>query len=107
MNDKEMSIFDRLTDPNEITKYGRKFPLQSGEAASIAIAVSRQLTLATDDNDAIVVLGKVASNHPTERIRAILIRAVEWKLITVQDANSIHENMRAAGFWDKGTPFPD
>jgi hypothetical protein len=42
-----------------------------------------------------------------ERIRKLLIRAGQERLVTNKRANDIHEEMRGLGFWDKGTPFPE
>lgn len=51
------------------------------------------------------VYGKDAFEY--ERIRKLLMRAGQERLITKRRANDIHAEMRGMGFWDKGTPFPE
>ncbi len=93
---------------SEIAEYDLRVPLGAGEAACIAISYHRGWTIATDDNDALKVLGRIhhSQNFSYERIRKLLIRAAREGHITPRDANRIHADMRNHGFWDTGRPFP-
>ena len=106
MSDEELVLVGRLTSPSECKKFGLRFPLGAGEAACLAIAVSRGLVLATDDADALRALERHAPAHPYERIRKLLVRAGDSGLRTPEEANEIHRQMRRAGFWDHVEPFP-
>jgi predicted nucleic acid-binding protein len=77
-----------------------RFRLGSGEAACLALAVERDLVLVTDDSDALAALEALRAGHPYERIRKLLRRAANSKLITRKRAREIHDAMRQAGFWD-------
>ena len=105
MSRRERSIYSRLSSGDNIGGYDIAFPLGDGEAASIAIAVERGWTLATDDNDALKALRKLRPDHPSLRIRRILIDAADLGFITPAEANNIHAEMRNCGFWDKVPPY--
>lgn len=107
MDDDERSLFGRLTAQRQTTDLGLVFPLGAGEAATLAIAVSRGWVFGTDDTDAIRAMRRLAPRHRYQRIRKILIEAAEDGLIDPTTANQIHTEMRAAGFWDKTSPFAD
>lgn len=104
--ENEWLHFERLTTHRPDNELGLLIPLGDGEAACLAIAIERGHVLATDDNDALRVLDQLASGHPYERIRRLLIRAANTGLISQAEANAIHAEMRDAGFWDTTMPFP-
>jgi len=105
MTDAERSLFARLVDRESARELGLLFVLHPGEAACVAIAVERELTLVTDDSDALKAYKQLRSDGPYLRIRSLLRLAVDRGLIDRIEANSIHANMRHAGFWDTGVPF--
>lgn len=105
MSQRERSIYSRLCSEDNIGEYDIAFPLGDGEAASIAIAVERGWTLATDDNDALKALHQLRPDHPSLRIRRILIEAAALGFITSAEANDIHAEMRNCGFRDKTPPY--
>ena len=106
MTDEELDLVGRLTSPTGCTQFGLRFPLDAGEAACLAIAVTRGLVFATDDVDALRALERHAPGHPYERIRRLLVRAGDGGLCTPEHANAIHRKMRRLGFWDRQDPFP-
>ena len=103
----ELDLVGRLTSRERCGDFGLRFPLDAGEAACLALAVERGLTLATDDGDALTVLERHAPGPAYERIRRLLIAAGEQGLCTTARANDIHDEMRRLGFWDTTLPFPD
>ncbi|MHB8671769.1 MAG: hypothetical protein ACYDAD_14615, partial [Acidimicrobiales bacterium] len=103
----ELEIVGRLTSPSGCKAFGLVFPLDAGEAACIAVAVTRSAVLATDDGDALKALRTLAPSHPYERIRKLLIRAGNGGHISPDRANEIHAEMRQLGFWDTEPPFPN
>jgi predicted nucleic acid-binding protein len=103
---EEFALVGRLTSPDGCKEFGLRFPLDAGEAACIAMAVTRHLVLVTDDGDALIALARHASGHPYERIRKLLMRAGTLGLCTTTRANEIHREMRRLGFWDWEEPFP-
>lgn len=105
MSLRERSIYSRLGSEDNIGEYDIAFPLGGGEAASIAIAVERGWTLATDDNDALKALHRLRPDHPCLRVRRILIDAADLGFITPTEANGIHAEMRSCGFWDNTSPY--
>lgn len=107
MTSDEMETVGRLTSANRCGDFGLRFPLHPGEAACLAIAVTRNLALATDDGDALRALDHHAPGHPYQRIRKLLITAKERNLLTALGANQIHQSMVEVGFWDRENPFPD
>lgn len=106
LSPEELDLVGRLTSPTGCEDYGLRFALGAGEAACLAIAVSRGLVLSTDDTDALRALEMHAPGHPYERIRKLLTRAGNDKLCTRERANEIHREMRRLGFWDREEPFP-
>lgn len=102
----ELELVGRLTSPSRCKEFGLRFQLDPGEAACLAIAVNRDLVLATDDGDALRALDHHKPGHPYERIRKLLIRAGNGGLCTPERANEIHRQMRRLGFWDRDEPFP-
>ena len=107
MSRQERELYAKLVSPDHSHEYGLAFPLGDGEAASIAIAVERECTLATDDNDALKALHSLRPDHPYLRIRRILINAADLGFIDPAEANRIHSEMRNCGFWDRKSPFPE
>lgn len=81
-------------------------PLGMGESACLAIGILRGYVVATDDNIALKVLAGRSPSHPYERIRKLLARAASVGLLTEGEANALHAEMRALGFWDVTAPFP-
>ena len=81
-------------------------PLGAGEAACVAIASRRGWSILTDDDAALAVMRSIygKDEFEYERIRKLLMRAGQERLITKRRANDIHAEMRGLGFWDKGTP---
>lgn len=104
--DRELALVGRLTGLATCSEYGLRVPLGAGEAACLAIAIQRDLALVTDDGDALRALGHLRPGHRYERIRRLLIRAVDEGLRTERGANEIHREMRRLGFWDREEPFP-
>lgn len=107
MTAPELDLYGRLTDRGHTGGFCLVFPLDDGEAASLAIAVGRGWVLATDDGDALKALGKIGRRHPYQRVRKILVDAAGQGLIIRQEANAIHARMRDFGFWDRTVPFPE
>jgi len=105
LTEEELRIVSSLTSPSGCQAFGLKFPLGAGEAACLAIAVSRNYVLATDDNDALKALASMNSSYPYIRIRRMLIDAFEKGLIAKDEANRIHSEMRRLGFRDSVPPF--
>ncbi len=102
----ELELVGRLTSRERCGEFGLHFPLDAGEAACLALAVERDLALATDDNDALTALDRHAPGHAYERIRRLLVAATEQGVCTQSRANEIHDEMRRLGFWDTTRPFP-
>lgn len=102
----ELSLLGRLTSRESCGDFGLRFPLDAGEAACLALAVTRNLALATDDGDALIALESSSAGHRYERIRRLLITAGERGLRTKAEANDLHREMRRLGFWDTTEPFP-
>lgn len=103
----ELELVGRLTSRERCGDFGLRFPLDTGEAACLALAVERGLTLATDDGDALTALERHDPGHAYERIRRLLIASAERGLCTATRANEIHGEMRRLGFWDNTPPFSD
>lgn len=106
LSQSELVLMGRLTSPRSCREFGLRFPLDPGEAACTALAVGRGLTLVTDDRDALSAIDCIAAGHPYERTRKLLVRAAHERLVTPDQANSIHGEMRRLGFWDQEQPFP-
>lgn len=107
MTDAELTTAAVLQSRDPLGQYGIRVPLGAGEAACVAIAHHRSWTIATDDDDALTVMHNLheGRTYRYERIRKLLIRAGTTKRITRTEANQIHTEMRALGFWDSGKPF--
>lgn len=103
---RELRLVSGLTSPSGCKAFNLKFPLDAGEAACLAIAVERDLVLATDDNDALRALTSFPGKRSYERIRKLLIAAATNERISRERANAIHAEMRRPGFWDRTPPFP-
>lgn len=106
LSDDELSIFGRLTSIEGVRGLGLTFALGPGEAACIAVAVTRDWVFASDDNDALTAINAMRSKHPTQRTRRLLQQAARQGVITRRAANELHAEMRRLGFWDHGVPFP-
>lgn len=106
LDDHELTLFADLTSTEGARRLGCKFALGNGEAACLAVAVTRGWVLATDDQDALRALHALSPGHRYERIRRLLKRAVETGVITRDEANAIHAEMQSLGFRDKEPPFP-
>ena len=107
MDPLEQRLADQLQGPYA-SQFGLQAPLGPGEAACVAIAHRRDWTLVTDDSDALKVLSGLSGDKPYryERIRKLLVRAADERTITRHQANHIHAEMKAHGFWDSTCPFP-
>lgn len=106
MTEPELDLYGQLTNPARCADFGLVFPLDDGEAASLAIALERGWVFATDDGDALRAMRKIRRRHPYQRIRKILIEAARQGIIDPAEANAIHAEMRQCGFWDVKPPFP-
>ena len=108
MDEDELGLAAQLQSRDGASEFSLQVPLGPGEAACVAIAWVRKWAIATDDEDALKVLDLMhrGRTYPYERIRRLLIRAANEKLITADEANEIHAEVRALGFWDSGAPFP-
>ena len=103
LSSDELTSFARLRDATFVSQFSLVAGLGRGEAAALAIAISRGYDLATDDQDAIKVAAELSPDTQTHRIRALLIRAADSSLITKDEARELHAAMVRAGFWDTGT----
>jgi hypothetical protein len=105
LTDEELRVFADLSSVEGARGLGLNLALGPGEAACLAVAVSRGWVLATDDQDALRALDRLARGHPYERIRRLLQRAVAEGLLAQDDANAVHGEMRRLGLWDRTPPF--
>jgi len=103
LQDEERETFARLRDRRFVAQFSLVAGLGRGEAASLAIAVNRNYDIATDDQDAIKILKSLRPDLKAIRIRALLRRGVDSRLLTTKQARGIHMEMLRAGFWDKAT----
>lgn len=105
--DDEQQLAADLQSREAIARFTVRTPLGAGEASCVAIAFRRGWTIATDDTDALTVLSELhgGGDFAFHRIRSLLIRAGNEGLVTRDESNRIHEEMRSEGFWDVGTPF--
>lgn len=101
----ELELFAQLTSTNGAKELGLSFALQPGEAACVALAVKRGWVLATDDSDALTALECLDAGHAYERIRRLLQRGAEAGLVSEEEANDLHAEMRRLGFRDRVPPF--
>lgn len=106
LSETELSLFARLTSIEHVAEYNIVAPLGTGEAACIAIAHERSLTLVTDDNDGLRAFGEVSGGGVYERIRRLLVGAADEGHIDRGQANLIHREMVELGFYDRAAPFP-
>lgn len=107
MDPLEQRLADQLQGTIAL-QYGLQAPLGPGEAACVAMAHQRDWTIVTDDSDALKVLSGLRGDkhYRYERIRKLLVRAADERVITRDEANRIHAEMKAHGFWDATCPFP-
>lgn len=107
LRDDELRLAAELQGREAVARFSVRTPLGAGEASCVAIAFRRGWTIATDDNDALTVLSELhgGKDFAYHRIRSLLILAGNEGLVTRDEANRIHEDMRSEGFWDAGTPF--
>lgn len=106
MDPSEQWLADELQGDGAM-QLGLRTSLGPGEAACIAIALKREWTIVTDDNDALKALSALYGdrNSSYERIRKLLIRAAVENLVSKEEANRIHDSMVSYGFWDSQRPF--
>ena len=106
MTPEELLLAAQLQSSNA-SAHGLKVGLGPGEAVCVAISYVRKWTIATDDADALKVLDRRhgGRNYTYERIRKLLVRATDEGHISREEANRLHNEMRALGFWDSGQPF--
>jgi len=102
LSDVELRVFARLRSVDYVRQFGRVAGLGRGEAAALAIALSRGWALATDDQDAIEVARAIRPGLSIHRIRALLLDAVARRLVAMSEAKALHRAMVEAGFWDRG-----
>ncbi|MDW8339541.1 MAG: hypothetical protein RMM28_10425 [Thermoleophilia bacterium] len=101
LSDDELRTFAQLRRVDYVRQFARVAALGRGEAAALAIALSRGYALATDDQDAIHVARALAPQLTIRRIRALLLEAVARRLVSSPEAESMHRAMIEAGFWDR------
>ena len=102
LSNEELRLFAQLRSVDYVRQFARVAGLGRGEAAALAITLTRGCRRATDDQDAIEVARGVNPELPIHRIRALLLRAVEVGLIARPRARELHRAMVEAGFWDRG-----
>jgi predicted nucleic acid-binding protein len=103
MSSNELTTYAQLRSRDYVKQFSLIEGLGRGEAAALAIATTRSLAIATDDQDAIKVLSGLAPHLRVRRIRGLLMEAVERRLVAPTRAQTIHAAMKQAGFWDRGT----
>jgi len=106
LDSDELVLFARLTSIDGARGLGLRFAIQPGEAACVALAVRRGWTLVTDDGDALMALEDLDPGHAYERIRRLLQRAAQQGLISREEANELHAEMRRLGFRDRESLVP-
>jgi len=104
---EELATFARLTSSKGARELGLTFRIHPGEAACVAVAVSRRWVLATDDQDALKALEHLSPGHAYQRIRRLLQQGAEDGALSREEANAIHAEMTRLGFRDDELPFPD
>jgi predicted nucleic acid-binding protein len=107
LTDEEFVSFARLTSSKGAREVGLTFRLQPGEAACVAVAVSRGWVLATDDQDALKALEHLSTGHAYQRIRRLLRQGADDGVLSREDANTIHTEMTRLGFRDDELPFSE
>lgn len=101
LTDDELRLFAQLRSADFVGQFARVAGLGRGEAAALSIALTRGHGLATDDQDAIEVARAIDPAIPIHRIRALLLRLVERRLVSRLEAVALHRAMVDAGFWDR------
>ena len=77
--------------------------LDAGESVSIAIAVTRSLPFASDDDDALA-LWKALSNDPGWRTRDLLRELVDKGVVVEQEAREVYHVLRTDDLHSLGGP---
>lgn len=101
--DQEMKLYAQLRDSVDVRRLGLVVGLGPGEAAMLAICISRGWLPATDDSDAIRAAARLLPGMRPLRIRALLQMAVDAGHVDLPGARTIHNTMKELGFWDTGT----
>ncbi len=99
---EELAAYAELRSAALVRQFGLVLGLGPGEAAVLAVCARRGWRPATDDSDAIRVAGHLLPGVKPIRIRALLRQAVDHRLVELQQARAIHDEMRKLGFWDVG-----
>ena len=105
LTDSEMACHSKLASDSSAQEMGLRFAVSPGAASCIAVAIERNLPLATDDKDALKALTVLHSNHPVLRTQDLLIGAVDDGLISEARAKEFHADMVRRGFWDINPPY--
>lgn len=98
----EFALYSQLRDDLIAARFGLSSGLGRGEAAALAIALTRDVAIATDDEAAISVGGGMSATLKVHRIRGLLVDAIDRGLISRSEGQQIHTTMKWAGFWDRG-----
>ena len=77
--------------------------LDAGESVSIAIAVTRSLSFASDDDDALT-LWEALSGAPGFRTRDLLLELVGSGVVAEQEARDVHHMLRTDDLHNLGGP---
>ena len=77
--------------------------LDAGESVSIAIAVTRSLSFASDDDDALT-LWEALSGAPGFRTRNLLLELVGSGVVAEQEARDVHHMLRTDDLHNLGGP---
>lgn len=77
--------------------------LDAGESASIAIAATRSLEFASDDEDALTVW-EALTGAPGRRTRDLLRRLVTDRLVDEHDARAVHHLLQSDDLHNLGGP---
>src|SRR5207237_9908330 len=75
LDPEELATYARLRDPEYVRQFSPAAGLGRGEAAALAVALSRGWELLTDDGDAVKVAAALAPNVNVSRIRGLLVEA--------------------------------
>lgn len=101
--DPELMLFAQLQERRFYKALGVN-RLGAGEAACLAIAISRNWVLATDDSDALRALESLAPGHPYRRTRQVLELAISKGILDREQARALHHIMvHEHNFWDQGS----
>jgi len=107
MTTTERALAGQLNSRHHVAEFQLRFPLGLGEAACVAVAYERDWTLVTDDTAGLQAVLHLHPEHRYARIRRLLQRAAETGAVTRKEANAIHREMTAFGFWDRVLPYPE